>query len=144
MSTYDVSFEENNNIGNSNNRQKREAKEIIENDLPIIIGGNRGMQRLAKKPLGRLDLQGIILRNEKRYANLQIQLNATTTSDGLTDESEEEGEDVVTDGGGGSNRSTTIAIVLMPCDEEIPQHIMKRAFNVSLIDGKKATIFKRR
>jgi hypothetical protein len=47
MSTYDVSFEENNNIGNSNNRQKREAKEIIENDLPIIIGGNRGMRHKA-------------------------------------------------------------------------------------------------
>ena len=141
MSTYDVSFEENNNIGNSNNRQKREAKEIIENDLPIIIGGNRGMQRLAKKPLVRLDLQGIFPHNGIRYANLQIQLNSTTACDGLH---EEEGEEVVTDGGGGRNRSTTIAIVLMPCDEEIPQHIMKRAFNVSLIDGKKATIFKRR
>jgi hypothetical protein len=140
MSTYDVSFEENNNIGNSNNRQKREAKEIIENDLPIIIGGNRGRQRLVKKPLVRLDLQGIFPHNGIRYANLQIQLNATTASDGLR---EEEGEEVVTDGGGGRNRSTTIAIVLMPCDEEIPQHIMKRAFNVSLIDGKKATIFKR-
>jgi hypothetical protein len=116
MSTYDVSFEENNNIGNSNNRQKREAKEIIENDLPIIIGGNRGRQRLVKKPLVRLDLQGIFPHNGIRYANLQIQLNATTASDGLR---EEEGEEVVTDGGGGRNRSTTIAIVLMPCDEEI-------------------------
>ena len=95
-----------------------------------------------KKRRVRLDLQGIILRNEKQYANLQIQLNATTTSDGLTDESEEEGEDVVTDGGGGSNRSTTIAIVLMPCDEEIPQNKMKDAFNGSLKDGTKATIFK--
>jgi hypothetical protein len=92
-----------------------------------------------------LDLQGQFNHaNGIRYANLQIQLNATTTADGLTDESEEEGEGVdCTDGGGGRNRSTTIAIVLMPCDEEIPQHIMKRAFNVSLIDGKKATIFKR-
>jgi hypothetical protein len=141
MSTYDVSFEENNNIGNSNNRQKREAKEIIENDLPIIIGGNRGMQRLAKKPLVRLDLQGIFPHNGIRYANLQIQLNSTTASDGLR---EEEGEEVVTDGGAGRNRSTTIAIVLMPCDEEIPQPIMQKAFNVSLDEGKKATISKRR
>jgi hypothetical protein len=65
----------------------------------------------------------------------QIQLNSTTAFDGLR---EEEGEDVVTDGGGGRNRSTTIAIVLMPCDEEIPQDIMKRAFKVSLDEGKKA------
>ena len=141
MSTYDVSFEENNNIGNSNNKQKREAKEIIENDLPIIIGGNKGIQNLVMKKLVRLDLQGTFLRNGIRYANLQIQLNAMTASDGLR---EEEGEDDVTDGGGGRNRSTTIAIVLMPCDEEIPHHIMKGAFNGSLIDGKKATIFKRR
>ena len=142
MSTYDVSFEEHDAISNSNGKQRREAKEIIENDLPTCIGGNRGQQTLVKKRRVRLDLQGIILRNEKQYANLQIQLNATTTSDGLTDESEEEGEDVVTDGGGGSNRSTTIAIVLMPCDEEIPQNKMKDAFNGSLKDGTKATIFK--
>ena len=141
MSTYDVSFEENNNIGNSNNRQKREAEEIIENDLPIIISGNRRIQKLVKKRLVRLDLQGTFLINGIRYANLQIQLNATTAFDGLR---EEEGEDDVTDGGGGRNRSTTIAIVLMPCDEEIPQDIMKSAFKVSLDEGKKATIFKRR
>ena len=96
MSTYDVSFEENNNIGNSNNRQIREAKEIIENDLSIIIGGNRGRQRLVKKTLVRLDLQGTFLHNGIRYANLQIQPNSTTAFDGLR---EEEGEDDVTDGG---------------------------------------------
>jgi hypothetical protein len=91
-----VSFEENNNIGNPNNRQKREAEEIIENDLPIIIGGNRGMQKLVMKRLVRLDLQGTFHRNGIRYANLQIQPNSTTAFDGLR---EEEGEDDVTDGG---------------------------------------------
>jgi uncharacterized protein YdaU (DUF1376 family) len=142
MSTYDVSFVKDNSICNSNRNQRREAKEIIENDLPFSIDGSIRRKTLVKKIRVRLDLQETYSRNGKQYANLQIQLNARTAFDGLTDESEEEEEDVVTDGGGGKNRSTTIAIVLMPCDEEIPQNKMKDAFNGSLKDGTKATIFK--
>ena len=137
MAAYDVKFEVNNNIASPNNKQRREAKEIIEDNLPTSIDKNSGGRTLMKKRRVRLDLQGQFLSNGIRYANLQIQLNATTKSDGLTDESEEEGEDVVTDG----PRSTTIAIVLMPSDMEIPEAIMKEAFNGSLENGVKATIF---
>ena len=140
MAAYDVKFEVNNNIASPNNKQRREAKEIIEDNLPTSIDKNSGGRTLMKKRRVRLDLQGQFLSNGIRYANLQIQLNATTKSDGLTDESsEEDGEDLVTDGGG----STTIAIVLMPSGEEIPEDIMKKAFNGSLDARKKATILKR-
>ena len=144
MSTYDVSFEENNNISNSNGRIREEANVIINHSLPTFIGGYIKRQNLVMKSLVRLDLQGQFDNvNGIRYANLHIQLNATTASHGLTDRSVEE-EANVADGGVGRHRPTTIAIVLMPCDEQIPKDIMKKAFNVSLIEGKKATIFKTR
>ena len=57
-------------------------------------------------------------------------------------EEEEEVEEDITEGALGKPRSTTIAIVLMPSGENIPENIMKRAFNRSLDDGMKATIFK--
>ena len=57
-------------------------------------------------------------------------------------EEEEEVEEDITEGALGKPRSTTIAIVLMPSGENIPENIMKRAFNGSLDDGMKATIFK--
>ena len=136
MSTYDVRFEASNNIAASNKKHRKEAKEIIEDKLPTFIDKNSGSGTLEKTKYVRLDLQGQFTSNGIRYANLQIQLNATTKSDGLTDESEEEGEDVVTDG----PRSTTIALVLMPSGKEIPKAIMKEAFNGSLENGVKATI----
>ena len=121
-------------------KQKKEAKEIIEDSLPTLIEKNRRSGTLVNGKLVRLDLQGQINNNSIRYANLQIQLNALTASDGLTDESEEEDEDVVTDGGGPIR--TTIATVLMPSGEKIPYDIMKTAFNGSLDNGEKATIFR--
>ena len=140
MSTYDVRFEENNNIANSNGKIRQEAKEIIDYNLPTIIGGYINRKNLVMKPLVRLDLQGQFDNvNGIRYANLHIQINATTASHGLTDRSVEV-EVNVADGGVGRNRPTTIAIVLMPCDEQIPQDIMKRAFNGSLNNRQKATI----
>jgi len=135
-------FEATDNMAHSNKKQRRDAKEIIEYSLPTFIDKNGRSGTLKNTKRVRLDLQGFCNNKDNgiRYANLQIQLNATTASDGLTDESEEEGEDVVTDGGG--RRSTTIAIVLMPCDQQIPVNIMKQAFNGSLDHGRKATIFK--
>ena len=121
-------------------KQKEQAKEIIEDRLPTFIEKNRGSGTLVQKKLVRLDLQGQFNNNSIRYANLQIQLNAMTASDGLTDESEEEDDDVVTDGGG--PKRTTIATVLMPSGERIPYDIMKTAFIGSLDNGEKATIFR--
>jgi hypothetical protein len=145
MSTYRVDFETSNKIAASNSKQRKGAtKEIIEDRLPTCIDKHSRSRTLVNTHYVRLDLQGQFNHaNGIRYANLQIQLNATTTADGLTDESEEEGEGVdCTDGGGGRNRSTTIAIVLMPCDEKIPEITMKQAFKGSLEGKKKATIFK--
>ena len=140
MSTYKVKFEKNNKMALFKKKQKKEAKEIIEDSLPTFIEKNSGSGTIVKKKLVRLDLQGQFNDNSIRYANLQIQLNALTASDGLTDESEEEDEDVVTDGGGPIR--TTIATVLMPSGEKIPYDIMKTAFNGSLDNGEKATIFR--
>ena len=143
MSTYDVRFEASNNIAASNKKQREEAKEIIEDNLPTFIDKSCRSRTLKNTKRVRLDLQGLCNSNVNgiRYANLQIQLNATTVFDGLDGESEEVGVDVI-DGGG--RRSTTIANVLMPSGEEIPEDVMKRAFNGSLDNGKKATIFKTR
>ena len=140
MSTYKVKFEKNNKMALFKKKQKKEAKEIIEDSLPTFIEKNRRSGTIVNGKLVRLDLQGQINNNSIRYANLQIQLNALTASDGLTDESEEEDEDVVTDGGGPIR--TTIATVLMPSGEKIPYDIMKTAFNGSLDNGEKATIFR--
>ena len=140
MSTYKVKFEKNNKMALFKKKQKKEAKEIIEDSLPTLIEKNRRSGTLVNGKLVRLDLQGQINNNSIRYANLQIQLNALTASDGLTDESEEEDEDDVADGGGPIR--TTIATVLMPSGEKIPYDIMKTAFNGSLDNGEKATIFR--
>lgn len=149
MSTYDVRFDVCNDIANTNREIREEAREIIEHRLPTFIDKCCEPKTLQSTRLVRLDLQGQFSNKYGiRYANLQIQLNRkkkkknpTTASGGLTDESEEEGEDVAD---AGRQISTTIAIVLMPSDENIPRDIMKRAFNGSLDGGKKATIFKTR
>ena len=140
MSTYKVKFEKNNKMALFKKKQKEQAKEIIEDRLPTFIEKNSRSGTLVQKKLVRLDLQGQFNNNSIRYANLQIQLNAMTTFDGLTDESEEEDDDVVTDGGG--PKRTTIANVLMPSGERIPYDIMKTAFIGSLDNGEKATIFR--
>lgn len=144
MSTYEVRFEASNRISASNKKQREEAKEIIEHSLPTFIDKHSRSGTLKKTKLVRLDLQGQINNsnaNGIRYANLQIQLNSTTAFDGPTDESEEDGGDVDCTDGGGPKR-TTIANALMPIGEQIPENIMKKAFNGSLDAGKKATIFK--
>ena len=138
MSAYEVRFEASNGMCPSSKKLKEEAREIIEDRVPTFIGKTCKPKTLEKTRRVRLDLQEYCV--DKSYANLQIQLNATTKSDGLTDESEEEGENVVSDG----PRSTTIAIVLMPTDEHIPEDDMKKAFNGSLEHGTKAIVFKKR
>ena len=140
MSTYEVRFEASNRISASNKKQREGAREIIKDSLPTFIDKDSRSGTLKKTKLVRLDLQGQINNsnaNGIRYANLQIQLNSTTASEGPT----EEGEDVDCTDGGGPKR-TTIANVLMPSGEQIPENIMKKAFNGSLDAGKKATIFK--
>ena len=147
MATYNVRFEENDNLAAPNNRQRREAKDIIEDNLPTFIDRNSRSGTLKSTRLVRLYLQGQFDENGIRYANLQIQLNATTASDGKTDETGEELDDESKKEGvdvadGNRPKRTTIAIALMPCGEEIPEDIMKEAFNGSLDYRKKATIFK--
>jgi len=96
----------------------------------------------VNKDLVRLDLQGLFNnKNGIRYANLQIQLNKPRMGTQGGEEDEEVEEDIA-EGALGKPRSTTIAIVLMPCGEVIPENIMKKAFNCSLDDRKKATIIK--
>jgi len=51
-------------------------------------------------------------------------------------------KEATAEGASGKLKSTTIAIVLMPCEEKIPETIMKKAFNGSLANREKATIFK--
>lgn len=136
-SNYKVVFEENNDIYTKPiNKQKREA---IEGDkLPTFIDDNTKSKTLVFKPLVRLDLQGQFKdKNGKRYSNLQIQLNKQN----LDTQEEAEKEKVKEDEGAfEKKKSTTIALVLMPCDEEIPKNIMKEAFKGSLINRQKATI----
>ena len=99
-----------------------------------------------KKALVRLDLQGQFNKYGIRYANLQIQHNQPRlyTQGGEEEEAVEEVEEAIAEGAFGKPRSTTIAFVLMPCGEQIPENIMFRGFNGSLDDRKKATIFKTR
>jgi hypothetical protein len=71
-------FEENNDIyTKAINKQKGEAREIIEGDkLPTFIDDNTRSKTLVFKPLVRLDLQGQFKdKNGIPYSNLQIQLN---------------------------------------------------------------------
>ena len=138
MTTYEVIFEASKDIANANNKQKKEAKEIIEESVPTFIDGNKKSGTLVKKTLVRLDLQGHFKRNGIPYANLQIQLNQPR----MDTQDEKEDEDIA-DNALGKPRSTTIAIVLMPSDQNIPENIMKEAFNGSLDDKMKATILKR-
>ena len=136
---YKVVFEENKDITTANNKQKGEAREIIEGDkLPTFIADNTKSKTLVLKPLVRLDLQGQFNdKNGKRYSNLQIQLNKQNLD---TQEEAEKEKVKVDEGAFEEKKSTTIALVLMPCDEEIPKNIMKKAFNGSLDNRQKATI----
>ena len=136
---YKVVFEENKDIITANNRQKGEAREIIEGDkLPTFIADNTKSKTFVLKSLVRLDLQGQFKdKNGNRYSNLQIQLNKRT----LDTQEEAEQEKVKEDEGASEmKRNTSIALVLMPCDKEIPKNIMKEAFNGSLNNRQKATI----
>ena len=142
---YYVEFEASNDIADSNNKEKKEARVIIEGISFTCIDKNSKSKTLVKKDLVRLDLQGLF--NDKkgiRYANLQIQLNKKILNTQGGEEEEEVEEDVEeVEGAIWKRKSTTIAIVLMPCNEEIPLNIMKEAFNGSLNGRKKATIKKK-
>ena len=141
MADYDVKYEACKDITGSNNKQRKEAREIIDESLPTFIDKNKKSGTIVRTQLVRLDLQGQFIYNGMRYANLQIQLNQPRM------EGEEEGNeamtevDTTTDGLG--KRSTTIAIVLMPSDKDIPKETMKMAFNGSLDNKVKAIIFKK-
>lgn len=129
MSQYEVQFEPSSDIADATNKAKKEAKEIIENNLPPCIDKSWKPKTLATKEYVRLDLQGQFNRNGVRYANLQIQLNKPR---------KEEEVDA-----SGKPKSTTIAIVLMPSGENIPVAISQQAFNGSLDNKQKAVIVKK-
>ena len=133
-------FKESIDIDHAKKKKKQilAAREIIEYSLPNFIDKNSKNGTLVPKELVRLDLQGQFNENGIRYANPQIQLNEPRVG---TQGGEEVEEDIA-EGAPGKPRSTTIAIVLMPCGEQIPEIIMKRAFNVSLDDRMKAKNFK--
>lgn len=130
MSQYEVQFEPSSDIADATNKEKKEAREIIEDDPPIYIDKNLRPQTLARKKCVRLDLQGQFNRNGVRYANLQIQLNTPRMVEEEMDAS-------------GKPKSTTIAIVLMPSGEDIPEAISQQAFNGSLDKKQKAVIVKK-
>ena len=139
MSQYEVQFEPSSDIADATNKAKNEAKEIIENNLPPCIDKSWKPKTLATKEHVRLDLQGQFNRNGVRYANLQIQLNTPrmVAAEGEAAEVEEEMD------ASGKPKSTTIAIVLMPSGEDIPEAISQQAFNGSLDKKQKAVIVKK-
>lgn len=141
MSQYEVQFEPSSDIADATNKAKKEAKEIIEDDPPIYIDKNSQPKTLATKKYVRLDLQGQFNRNGVRYANLQIQLNQPRMVAAKGEAAEVEEEEEVD--ASGKPKSTTIAIVLMPSGENIPEAISQQAFNGSLDNKQKAVIVKK-
>lgn len=141
MSQYEVQFEPCSDIADATNRAKTEAKEIIENDLPPCIDKSWRPKTLATKKYVRLDLQIQFNRNGVRYANLQIQLNQPRMVAAKGEAAEVEEEEEVD--ASGKPKSTTIAIVLMPSGENIPEAISQQAFNGSLDNKQKAVIVKK-
>ena len=141
MSQYEVQFEPSSDIADATNKEKNEAREIIEDDPPIYIDKNMRPQTLARKKSVRLDLQGQFNRNGVRYANLQIQLNKPRMVAAKGEAAEVEEEEEVD--ASGKPKSTTIAIVLMPSGENIPEAISQEAFNGSLDKKQKAVIVKK-
>lgn len=141
MSQYEVQFEPSSDIADATNKEKKEAKEIIEDEAPTYIDKNSQPRTLATKKLVRLDLQGQFNRNGVRYANLQIQLNKPRMVAAIGEAAEVEEEEEVD--ASGKPKSTTIAIVLMPSGENIPEAISQEAFNGSLDKKQKAVIVKK-
>ena len=141
MSQYEVQFEPSSDIADATNKAKKEAKEIIENDLPPCIDKSWRPKTLATKKYVRLDLQSQFNRNGVRYANLQIQLNQPRMVAAKGEAAEVEEEEEVD--ASGKPKSTTIAIVLMPSGENIPEAISQQAFNGSLDNKQKAVIVKK-
>lgn len=139
MSQYEVQFEPSSDIADATNKEKKEAKEIIEDEAPTYIDKNLKPKPLAKKKYVRLDLQGQFNRNGVQCANLQIQLNTPRM---VAAEGEAAEVEVEVDASG-KPKSTTIAIVLMPSGEHIPEAISQQAFNGSLDNKQKAVIVKK-
>lgn len=140
-SNYKVMFEENKDIIKAIGKQTVSSKEIIDVSLPTFLSCNAKSKTLVSILPVRLGLQGQFngKQNGIRYSNLQIQLNKQK----LDTQGEAEKEKVKeAEGTYEKRKSTTIALVLMPCDEKIPETIMKQAFNDSLDNREKATIFK--
>ena len=95
MANYDVKHEACKDIADSNNKQRKEAREIIDESLPDCIDKNKRSGTLVKTKLVRLDLQGQFHHNGMRYANLQIQLNQPRMEG---EEDEDEAVDTTEDG----------------------------------------------
>lgn len=141
MSQYEVQFEPSSDIADASNKAKKEAREIIEDEPPTYIDKNSQSKILVTRKYVRLDLQGQFNRNGVRYANLQIQLNKPRMVAAKGEAAEVEEEEEVD--ASGKPKSTTIAIVLMPSGENIPEAISQQAFNGSLDNKQKAVIVKK-
>ncbi|XP_039607903.1 uncharacterized protein LOC120527975 [Polypterus senegalus] len=66
----------------------------------------------------RIDLQGFIVREERRYYNLQIQINGRRPP----------------------GQSTSIAQIIIPTDQDIPERYFRRAFTESLLQQARVTV----
>lgn len=142
MAKYEVQFEESKSpFAESTKKEKEEAREIIEK-APTCIDKDSKPKTLVKGKLVRLDLQGQFNRDGVRYANLQIQLNKQRPR---MEEAEGEAAEVELEAAelGGPKKSTTIALVLMPSDEDIPRAILEKAYNGSMDKKQKAVIVKK-
>ena len=141
---YEIRYEASSDITNAKKKESDEAREMIEEEAPTFIDKNSRPKTLVKGELVRLDLQGLFNRPDgKRYANLQIQLNKPRYSE--LEEQLDESQETEDDQAGataevGKPKSTTIAIVLMPAGENIPENISRQAFEGSLNNREKAII----
>ncbi|KAA0721395.1 hypothetical protein E1301_Tti020712 [Triplophysa tibetana] len=114
IKTIFTAEEASNDIAEVNQNRKEEAKKLIGlwNNGYLV---NQARSNLIASEHLRIDMQGIINRNNRRYYNLQVQLNTNR----------------------GPNQSTTVSQILVP--DGIPDSYIRRAFWESLIN--RARIF---
>lgn len=141
MSEFRIKFDTTSDIIKPSNKQRNEATEIVEENANKwnYIEKTKRPGTLVTGELVRLDLQGLFDNKDqhnRRYANMQIQLNATKMAEEHGEEADTAEVDKL-----GKPKSTTIACVLMPADVLIPEDIWKNAFNGSLNGNGKATIY---
>ncbi|XP_046699136.1 uncharacterized protein LOC124381483 isoform X1 [Silurus meridionalis] len=95
----------NSNVIADGNSWKKEMSDLIENWKNDKLPDQAKSELIKSKNL-RIDLQGLLKRSNQNYYNLQIQINKKR----------------------GNNESTTLAQVIMPVDEDIPDRYVRRAF----------------